>query len=162
MFKEFFVKDVLKVEQTKSVVAKENLLDGNVPYVTRTVSNNGYTRKCGNVDKVNAGNCITIGAETGVAFYQPKDFVAGNKIYRLSREGLGEKEYLYLATILNQHTKDYSYSNARIPEKIKLEKISLPVDENENIDWQFMRDYIEKIMQKCTEKLKNYLKAVGV
>ena len=162
MFKEFFVKDLLKVEQTKSVVAKENLLDGNVPYVTRTVSNNGYTRKCGNVDKVNAGNCITIGAETGVAFYQPNDFVAGNKIYRLSREGLGEKEYLYLATILNQHTKDYSYSNARIPEKIKLEKISLPVDENGNINWQFMRDYIEKIMQKCTEKLKNYLKVTGL
>ena len=160
MFKEFFVKDVLKVEQTKSVVSKENLIDGDIPYVTRTVLNNGYTRKCGNNDKINAGNCITIGAETGVAFYQPNNFVAGNKIYRLSREGLGEKEYLYLSSVLNKHTKDYSYSNARIPEKIKFEKISLPVDKNEDIDWNFMHEYIEKIMNEQIEKLKTYLKVI--
>ena len=162
MFKKFFVKDVLKVEQTKSVVAKENLIDGVIPYVTRTVSDNGYTRTCGNIDKVNEGNCITIGAETGVAFYQPNDFVAGNKVYRLSRDGLGEKEYWYLAAVLNQHTKDYSYSNARIPEKIKSEKIFLPVDENENIDWQFMNERVEELMNERVEELQTYLQVTGL
>lgn len=153
-FGEFVVKDVLNVDQTKSVVAKSDLVDGTIPYVTRTVSDNGYMGTCGNTDKVNVGNCITIGAETGIAFYQPSDFVAGNKVYRLSREGLGIKEYLYLASVLNMQTKNYSYSNARIPEKIKAEKFLLPVIENSNpdheytvddIDWQYMERYIRAI-----------------
>ena len=154
MFKEFAVKDVLNVEQTKSVVAKADLTEGDIPYVTRTVSDNGYMGTCGNKDKVNKGNCITIGAETGVAFYQPNDFVAGNKVYRLSREGLNVKEYLFLASILNVQTKNYSYSNARIPEKIKAERILLPVIESpdpgheytvDDIDWQYMRERIAEL-----------------
>ena len=163
MFKEFIVKDVLSVEQTKSVVAKADLTEGDIPYVTRTVSDNGYMGTCGNKDKVNKGNCITIGAETGVAFYQPDDFVAGNKIYRLSREGLNIKEYLFLASVLNVQTKNYSYSNARIPEKIKAEKILLPVIESpdpdheytvDDIDWQYMRERIAELERERIAELE--------
>ena len=125
-WKEFVVSDILNVEQTKSIVAKANLKEGDIPYVSRTTSNNGYQSYCGNKDKVNKGNCITIGAETAIAFYQPKDFVAGNKVYRLSKEGLSEKHYIFLASVLNKKTDDYSYSNARIPAKIKAETMLLP------------------------------------
>lgn len=171
MNKEFKVSEVLKVEQTKSIVAKSNLINGSIPYVTRTVSDNGYTRTCGNTDKINKGNCITIGAETGVAFYQPADFVAGNKVYRLSRKGVGEPEYLYLASILNKQTKNYSYSNARIPEKIKAETISLPVIPSSDpshtytpadIDWQYMRDRIKELERDRIKELDAYLKATGL
>ena len=179
MFKEFIVKDVLNVEQTKSVVAKADLTEGDIPYVTRTVSDNGYMGTCGNKDKINKGNCITIGAETGVAFYQPNDFVAGNKVYRLSREGLDIKEYLFLASVLNMQTKNYSYSNARIPEKIKAEKILLPVIENPNldheytvddIDWQYMydriteleRDRITELERDRITELDAYLQVTGL
>ena len=171
MFKVFSVSDVLDVSQTKSVVAKSNLTDGNIPYVTRTASDNGYMGTCGNTDKINKGNCITIGAETGVAFYQPDDFVAGNKVYRLSREGLGEKEYLFLASILNIQTPNYSYSNARIPEKIKAEHFLLPVIKNsdpdhnytaDDIDWQYMRDRIAELERDRIAELDAYLKATGL
>lgn len=167
----FLVKEVLNVEQTKSIVAKSSLTFGDIPYVTRTVSNNGYIGKCGNLEKMNQGNCITIGAETGVAFYQPNDFVAGNKVYRLSRDGLGEKEYLFLASILNMQTKNYSYSNARIPEKIKSELISLPVIEHadpnhkytvDDIDWQYMADRIAELEQDRIAELEAYLIASGL
>jgi hypothetical protein len=171
MFKEFIVRDVLNVDQTKSVVAKADLVEGEIPYVTRTVSDNGYMGTCGNIDKINKGNCITIGAETGVAFYQPDDFVAGNKVYRLSREGLDEKEYLFLASVLNMQTKNYSYSNARIPEKIKAEIILLPVIESsdidheytvDDIDWQYMRDYIIELEHDRITELDAYLQATGL
>lgn len=168
---EFKVEDVLKVEQTKSVVSKLKLTEGNIPYVTRTTSNNGYAGTCGNKDKINDGNCITIGAETAVAFYQPADFVAGNKIYRLSREGLSKNEYLYLAAVLNQRTKWYSYSNARTPEKIKQESICLPVIESDDekhvytpddINWQYMQDRIAELEQDLIAELDAYLKATGL
>ena len=169
MFKEFAVKDVLNVEQTKSVVAKADLTEGDIPYVTRTVSDNGYMGTCGNKDKVNKGNCITIGAETGVAFYQPNDFVAGNKVYRLSREGLNIKEYLFLASILNMQTKNYSYSNARIPEKIKVERILLPVIKSsdpgheytaEDIDFDYIERYIRATEKSVIADVVRYKNAV--
>ncbi|MEE0991542.1 MAG: restriction endonuclease subunit S [Bacteroidales bacterium] len=178
-FRGFIVEKVLNVEQTKSVIAKANLVEGDIPYVTRTVSDNGYMGTCGNIDKVNKGNCITIGAETGVAFYQPVDFVAGNKVYRLSADGLNEKHYLFLAGALNRLTKNYSYSNARIPEKIKKEIILLPikVDENGNPiidethfyheegfipDFDYMQKYIEELEQERIEELEQYLVATGL
>ena len=178
-FRGFIVEKVLNVEQTKSVIAKANLVEGNIPYVTRTVSDNGYMGTCGNIDKINTGNCITIGAETGVAFYQPVDFVAGNKVYRLSADELNEKHYLFLAGALNKLTKNYSYSNARIPEKIKKEIILLPikVDENGNPiiddthfyhdegfvpDFDYMQERIEELEQERIEELEQYLVATGL
>lgn len=178
-FRGFIVEKVLNVEQTKSVIAKANLVEGDIPYVTRTVSDNGYMGTCGNIDKVNKGNCITIGAETGVAFYQPVDFVAGNKVYRLSADGLNEKHYLFLAGALNRLTKNYSYSNARIPEKIKKEIILLPikVDKNGNPiiddthfyheegfvpDFDYMQERIEELEQERIEELEQYLVATGL
>ena len=178
-FKLFTVKHILDVTQTKSVVAKKDLIKGDIPYVTRTVSDNGYMGTCGNTDKINPGNCITIGAETGVAFYQPADFVAGNKVYRLSADDLTEKHYLYLAGALNKLTKNYSYSNARTPEKIKKEQILLPVIQDESgipiidtafhyhddgyiPDWQYMQDRIAELEQDRIAELDAYLKATGL
>lgn len=171
MYKTFKVEEVLKVEQTKSVVAKKDLKPGDIPYVTRTVSNNGYNGTCGNTDKINKGNCITIGAETGVAFYQPDDFVAGNKIYRLSRRGLSEKIYLFLVSVLNKQTVNYSYSNARIPEKIKKEEISLPVIEfpdpthvytTGDIDWDYIEQRISELEEQRISELEEHLRITGL
>lgn len=161
-WKEFRVGDLLKVEQTKSVVAKVNLTEGDIPYVSRTTSNNGYQRYCGNIEKLNKGHCITIGAETAKAFYQPKDFVAGNKIYRLSYEGLNEKQYLFLATALNKNSDIYSYSYARIPERIKDEIIKLPATQTGDPDWEFMEDYISEIEKEYLEKIDRFFIETGL
>jgi hypothetical protein len=161
-YAKFRVDEVLSVEQTKSVVAKKDLVDGDIPYVTRTVSNNGHFGLCGNADRLNSGNCITIGAETGVAFYQPYDVVAGNKVYRLSRDGLGESEYLYLVATLNLKSKDYSYSNARIPEKIRAEVIELPIISSGEPDWDYMAERIAELEAERIAELEAYLVATGL
>ena len=124
MFKKFKVGDVLSVETTKYVPAKRNLIDGDIPYITRTVRNNGYTGTCGNIDKLNNGNCITIGDISGIAFYQPDNFVAGDEVHKLSREGLGEKEYLFLASALNIWAGMYSYSRRCTPKRIEAETLN--------------------------------------
>lgn len=134
-FRMFTVGKIFIVTRAKGIPAKKDLIEGNIPYVTRTTSNNGYMGTCGNADKINPGNCITIGGETGVAFYQPAAFVAGNNMCRLSIDGLTENHYLYLAGVLNKLTKNYSYSNARTLECIKKEQIPLPVTTVMVPDW---------------------------
>ena len=156
MFKDFILSNVLNVERAKCIPSKKNLIDGDIPYVTRSAVNNGKVCTCGNTDKVNGGNCISVGGEGGAVFYQPKDWVAGNNMCRLWRDGLAKEEYIYIVSLMNKITHIYSYTNARTQEKIKREFLYLPVIENPNpdheytvddIDWQYMRDYIKKLFR---------------
>lgn len=154
MFKEFKLTDVFNVERANCIPSKENLIDGNIPYVTRSAFNNGRALTCGNIEKINKGNCISVGGEGGAVFYQPVDWVAGNNMCRLWRDGLEMEHYLYIVGVMSKITNIYSYSNARTQEKIKKETLYLPIIENSNpnheytvddIDWQYMKCYIRAI-----------------
>ena len=153
----FKVGELFDCETTKGIASKNDLVEGNIPYVTRSAENNGKSGYCGNADRIVKGNCITIGAEGFTAFYQENDFVAGNKVYALRHKNLNNVNALYICTVLNKLSCLYSFNNARILDKIKQEVISLPIDNNGEPDWQYMEDYmkeITKLAAKRVEKLK--------
>ena len=153
----FKVGELFDCETTKGIASKNDLVEGNIPYVTRSAENNGKSGYCGNADRIVKGNCITIGAEGFTAFYQENDFVAGNKVYALRHRNLNNVNALYICTVLNKLSCLYSFNNARILDKIKQEVISLPIDNNGEPDWQYMEDYmkeITKLAAKRVEKLK--------
>lgn len=129
---------------TTSALNINNSIEGNIPYITRSALNNGLTAYYGNIEKKVKGNCITIGAEGTIAFYQPKDFIPGVKLYTLRHPKLNSLNSMFLVTILNSCAYLYSYGRARILEKLKMETIKLPTKDNE-IDWKFMEDYIKSI-----------------
>lgn len=153
----FKVGELFECKTTKGIASKNDLVEGNIPYVTRSAENNGKSGYCGNADRIVKGNCITIGAEGFTAFYQENDFVAGNKVYALRHRNLNNVNALYICTVLNKLSCLYSFNNARILDKIKQEVISLPIDNNGEPDWQYMEDYmkeITKVAAKRVEKLK--------
>ena len=153
----FIVGELFDCETTKGIASKNDLVEGNIPYVTRSAENNGKSGYCGNADRIVKGNCITIGAEGFTAFYQENDFVAGNKVYALRHRNLNNVNALYICTVLNKLSCLYSFNNARILDKIKQEVISLPIDNNGEPDWQYMENYmkeITKLAAKKVEKLK--------
>ena len=112
-------------------------------------------------------NCISVsanGANSGVVFYQPTNFTVLQDAYAIKTINRGiqcVEEGLYLTCALNKAIKDiHNQVNKAGWNRIKNDKISLPVDENENIDWKFMGEYIEKIMNEKIKKLKTYLKVI--
>ena len=172
-FREFKVGDLFDCSTTKSYNPnKENLPNGNTPYVTRSAFNNGisgyFTDDSGVY--VNSGNCITIGAEGGIAFYQPDDFIAGIKVYTVRCEHMSYEIGMYLCGVLNMHSHIYSYTNARVLDKIKNETIQLPVkpgtdDVNyteDDIDWDYMESYIHDLEQSYIHDLDAYLQETGL
>lgn len=146
-WKDFIVGDVFTCNTT-SALDINDAQEGSIPYITRSGVNNGLTGYFGNTDKKVKGNCITIGAEGGMAFYQPNDFIPGVKIYTIRHDKLNPINSMFLLTILNTCAYLYSYGRARILEKLKQETIKLPVDSMNNIDWQFMENYIKSINYK--------------
>ena len=142
-WKQFKISDLFKCSTTPTVI---EIQPGKVPYVTRTSTNNGVDSFVSEISKkLNKGNCITIGAEGRVAFYQSDSFISGVKIYTLRSIYLNKYNGLFISTILNKEIYRYCYGRARILDKIKEEFIKLPADSQGNPDWQFMENYIKSL-----------------
>ena len=173
MFREFKVGELFDCSTTKGYNPnKGDLPNGNTPYVTRSAFNNGISGYFDDDSGVfmNSGNCITIGAEGGIAFYQSDDFIAGIKVYTLRHDRMTCEIGMYLCGALNTHSHIYSYTNARVLDKIKAESIQLPVkpgtDEvnytEDDIDWAYMESYIHELEESYIQELDAYLKETGL
>ena len=181
MFREFKVGELFDCSTTKGYNPnKGDLPNGNTPYVTRSAFNNGISGYFDDDSGVfmNSGNCITIGAEGGIAFYQSDDFIAGIKVYTLRHDRMTCEIGMYLCGALNTHSHIYSYTNARVLDKIKAESIQLPVkpgtDEvnytEDDIDWAYMESYIHELEESYIHELEEsyiqeldaYLKETGL
>lgn len=157
-WKEFLVGEVFECSTTSALDINASV-EGDIPYITRSAVNNGLTGRCGNDEKIVKGNCITIGAEGKVAFYQSEDFIPGVKIYTLRHPELNAINGMFIVTILNRSVYLYSYGRARVVEKLKSEVIRLPVTDKKTVDWKFMEDYILSLKHKPVTTAKKRVRA---
>lgn len=154
-WKEFCVGELFSCETTLGIPSKNDLEDGDINYVTRSAADNGFSGTCGNEDHRNKGNCITIGAEGFVAFWQSDDFVAGNKVYALRHPNMNEINGLFVCSALNALSDRYSFADARVLDKIKVEIIKLPATSDGQPDWDYMESYMKAVMEESEKSLEN-------
>jgi len=117
------------------------------PYVTRTTKNNGIELYVDDTiipeNKFIDGNAITIGAEGFKAFYQKDKFITGNKVNILRNRNLNLEVSLFINSILNlEIEKKFGYGRGLVKSRLEKLYIKLPVDSNNNPDWNFMKEFI--------------------
>lgn len=151
----FKLENVFKVLKSKNVNS-ENAKDagiGKTPYVTRSEFNNGVNFLINSNDfELNKGNCLTIGGEGAIVFYQPDDFVSGNNITKIYHKKLNENIGLFLVTLLKLEKSRYSYNRAYNKKNIEETIIKLPVTFSGEIDWQYMEDYVKALRERERER----------
>lgn len=157
-WKEYKMSEILDCTCTSALNINE-AEEGNTPYITRSSENNGLSSYYGNADKIVRGNCITIGAEGRVAFYQENDFIPGVKIYTLRNKNMSIYNALFLCTILNQSVDLYSYGRARVLDKLKNEKVKIPCTNKGEPDWIYMDKYIKSL--KCKKLTTKNIKTAN-
>ena len=81
----------------------------------------------------------------GSAFYHRYRFVASDHVTRLQREGLDKYAYLFMVPIINRLSEKYSFNREINDERIKREKILLPVDNKGEIDFAFMSAFMREV-----------------
>ena len=132
--------------------------DGNIPFVSGTSINNGVERFVRTNEILEKGNCITVSSLDCSAFYQEKDFLgrggAGSSIILLYNENLNKYNGYFISTVIRNVCKKYFYSNMANKDTIKEEIIKLPVKEN-NPDWEYMTEYIQKLEKEISVGLEN-------
>lgn len=92
-------------------------------------------------------DCITIAnsGSVGSAFFHQYEFVASDHVTQLKRKGLDKYAYLFMVPIINRLSEKYSFNREINDERIKREKILLPVNKEGEIDFAFMSSFMQEV-----------------
>ena len=165
-WKEFAFSDIFRLQGGFYNKKPEHSVEGNIPFLGSTDSNNGVTEyyslediaswdKVGNEDntldkKLFNGNCIAVTVNGSVcnAYYQPEKFTCSHDItaFYLKNQELNPFIAAFLCTVIMQ--EKYRWSYGRKPHDVKKFSksiVKLPVDITGNPDWEFMENYIKNL-----------------
>ena len=168
-YAEFRVGDLFSLESTSSGIDgnKLNTTAGEIPYVTRSVNENGIKQYV--TDKQIAGknqdkgNVITIGLDTQTAYYQPVSFFTGQNVHILDHEKMSQKLAMYLIPQLIKIMQKYSWGgNGATLGRLREDTITLPITDasvdtdSPEPDWEYMESYIKEIEEKYLDSVEQY------
>ncbi len=144
----------------------EHTEKGYIPFIGATEFNNGVTDRYSFFDiennqkdarsaehsiesKIFKGNCITVSnnGSVGYAFYQKKDFTCSHDVNILFLKNSDWNIYIamFICTLIQLERYRWAYSRKWRPSRMPESEIKLPIDKNNNPDWQFMEDYIKSL-----------------
>lgn len=128
---------------------------GKYPYVARGSSNNGIRGFITESEEfLNAQKTISFGQDTATIFYQEKPYFTGDKIKILTYKygELNQELACYLIASMKRVFNNFSWGQNSFNENvIKNTSIKLPIHSNNEIDFEFMENYI-KAIEKLTIK----------
>jgi hypothetical protein len=156
-WKEFFLNEIFLEIQRGKRLKKEDHIKGQIPYVSSSALNNGIDGFVSNDKNVRIfSNCISLAnsGSVGATFYQPFEYVASDHVTKLENNKFNEFIYLFISTIAKRLSEKYSFNREINDQRIKREKIVLPIDEFGQPDYVYMENYIKKIEY---EKLTKYI-----
>jgi hypothetical protein len=114
-------------------------------------------------------NVITIsanGANTGVTFYQSHKFTVLQDAYAIKwirDEKLTDRQYLFMTAAISKAIYgNYEWTNKAGWERIKTEKIKLPVAADGEIDFGFIDEFVAELETQRVAELETYLNITGL
>lgn len=147
-WKAFDFTDVFTEIQRGKRIKKADHTEGNTPYVSSTAQNNGVDGFIGNNSSVRIfEDCIALAnsGSVGTATYHHYQFVASDHVTKLKRNGMDKYSYLFMVPIISRLSEKYSFNREINDERIKREKILLPVTNKGEIDFAFMSAFMKSI-----------------
>ncbi|TXK56399.1 restriction endonuclease subunit S, partial [Campylobacter helveticus] len=138
--------------------------NGEYPYFTRTVYNNGilgYVKYLDEEHKIK-GNSIAVGLIAMHFFYMQKDFYAGQftKTIYPKFKGFNKNIALFFTALFNANKKQYlkNFIVKDFEKDFLNTNILLPIDSKGNPNFALMESFIKNIETKHTGKLIAYYK----
>lgn len=167
-WKEFIIGKTFNVLNSKPYHKKDLIVSNDnknfIPYVSRTNRNNGVEEIIQKEEdfKVNNKNTIAFGAENATFFFQPFEYITGNKIYTINHKKINKFNGLFLQQALNTSIKDcgFSYGQGLTGTRAKRRNVLLPINEKKEPDYKYIENYTKSKIDKKLEDYKIYAKKV--
>ena len=160
-WKDFWIEDVCEIKSGIRLT-KANQEIGLRPFVGASDSDNGVTAFVSNTNKSLDANVLGVNYNGSVVenFYHPYEAIFSDDVKRLKwKDELYGNKYTYLflkQMILSQKIK-YAYGYKFNGERMKRQKIMLPVAETGLPDYDYMKSYMQKQELEQIFKILNYL-----
>lgn len=166
-FKEFKIGELFTIHSSKKKFNANTIkFGGKYPYVARGSTNNGirgYITE--DTEFLNDGNTLSIGQDTGTVYYQKEPYFTGDKIKvaELKENKLTENTAIYFISSIRKKFSEFKWGQNSFNEKILLDlPLLLPINESEQIAFDYMESYIRELEQERIRELDAYLKATGL
>lgn len=151
-WKEFKISDIFEINLAKGDLQAQKLPEGSIPLVSSGMSNNGICKYVEETSKSEMfeSKSITVDMFGKVFFQNSKFYAVGHgRVNILSPKKpltISEPIGLFIATIIEKKTSHkYMFKDLCSSSVLKEELIKLPVDSSDNIDWQYMENYIMEL-----------------
>ena len=153
---EFFVKNSKAYHKTDLKETKNN----GISYISRTNLNNGLESIVKNDNfKLNKKNTIVFGAENATFFYQPNEYITGNKMYYIESDKLNKYSSLFIQMMLNKSIVScgFGYGKGLIGSRVQKRFVQLPINSKGEPDYVFMEQFMRQKEQEKITKFQNYI-----
>lgn len=152
-WKEFKFNDVFTISRGKRLVTIDQI-NGEIAYISSSKQNNGIDNYITPPDfMIIYQNALTLNnsGSVGYCFYHFYKFVASDHCTVIQikdkRIKLNSQIALFLKPIIESMKDKYNFAREINNERLKKERILLPVINNDTPDWNFMENYIKNIAE---------------
>jgi len=152
-WKWFAYSDLFDIERGKGPRKKDLDGTGNIPFVTSSDQNNGWTAFT-KVTAIHSGNTIGVNRNGSVAeaFYQPIPFCSTEDVHVfVPKFPMSKYLALFLSVLIKKEKFRYNYGRKWGIARMNASKIKLPVNKAGSPDWNFMEKYIKTM--KYSDKI---------
>ena len=157
-YKAFRIGDLFTID--KGVyLPKCNIVSGKKPFITAKAGNNGISDFIGNKTLFTAEK-ITVEKIKLSAYYQPEDFYCSHDVTVLDIGCMNLYIAQFICTMIMRNSSKYSYGRQAQMNVVKREIIMLPVNDNNEPDYDFMEECGRKMIAKKYIQYLNFLKAL--
>ena len=154
-WREFYFSEIFTRVQRGKRLKKDDHIEGTIPYISSTATNNGIDGFVGNRERVRIfTDCISLAnsGSVGSAFFQEFEFVASDHITSLQKEGIDKYAYLFMLPIISRLSEKYSFNREINDLRISRERLMLPIQADSTPDWEFMSAFMKKVEQDTLSK----------
>lgn len=160
-WKEFFLEDVVSIKGGKRLT-KADMQDGKMPFIGASEQNNGVTAFTCSENESLDNNVLGVNynGSVGFSFYHPYKAIFTDDVKRVKwKDDTHNNRYtlLFLSSMIGQQKCKYAYGYKFNSQRMKRQKILLPICSDNTIDWLFMETYMkqkeQEILKQTIEKL---------
>lgn len=155
-WKVFLLSSICDIESGKDIYDGERI-KGIVPYITSTASNNGVKYLVNNTNETLEADAISVNrnGSVGYCFYHKYKALYSNDCRKLRlKKHRNPYVSLFITHQISIQKNKYSYGYKMGTGRLKRQGILLPIDKNNNPDWEYIEQYSKNIIHK---KYKEYL-----
>ena len=142
-WKEFFIEDICEIKSGKDIYERDRI-EGQTPYVTATANNNGIGYFISNTNATLQEKCISVNrnGSVGYSFYHSYPALFGNDTRKLIPKYEDAHVAKFISFMISSQKEKYGYGYKMGTARLKRQKILLPINEDESINYEFMKKYI--------------------